>query len=123
MTSSAATARQAPPMETPITWLENGAARVAGTRVPLELVLWSHKEGKRPEEIVAQYPTLQPADVYAVLAYYLRNTEEMEAYLRETEADIEAADAELDARYPDRREHAKRILARAAPAPLTVIPA
>lgn len=115
MTSSAVTARHAPPMETPIAWLENGAARVAGTRVPLELVLWSHKEGKRPEEVVGQFPTIQPADVYAVLAYYLRNTEEMEAYLRETQEDIEAAEAELDVRYPDRRDLAKRIAARAAP--------
>ena len=108
-----AVARNAPPMAAPIAWMANGAARVAGTRVPLELVLWAHQDGKRPEEIAAQYPTLRTDDVYAALAYCLRNPDETEAYLRETEADAEAAEAELDARYPDRREHAERILARA----------
>lgn len=107
-----AVARNAPPMAAPIAWMANGAARVAGTRVPLELVLWAHQDGKRPEEIAAQYPTLRTDDVYAALAYCLRNPDETEAYLRETEADAESAEAELDARYPDRREHAERILAR-----------
>lgn len=93
--------KHAPPMETPIGWLANGGARVLGTRVPLELVLWSYKQGMRPDEIVACYGTLELADVHAVIAYYLRNTEEMEAYLRETEAAAEQAYAEWQAANPD----------------------
>ena len=93
--------RQAPPLETPIGWMANGAARVVGTRVPLELVLWSYKQEMRPEEIVERYPTLQLADVYAALAYYLRNTEEMDAYLREAEEAGEQAYVEWQATNPD----------------------
>ncbi len=93
--------KQAPPSETPIGWMANGAARVKGTRVPLELVLWSYQQGMRPEEIVDCYPTLQLADVYAVIAYYLRNAEEMEAYLRETETAADKAYAEWQATNPD----------------------
>ena len=93
--------KQAPPLETPIGWLANGAARVAGTRVPLELVLWSHKQGMRPEDIAECYGTLELADVYAVAAYYLRNTEAMEAYLRETEKAGEQAYADWQATNPD----------------------
>ena len=91
----------APPLETPIGWLANGAARVVGTRVPLELVLSAHKLGMRPEEIVECYSTLGLADVYAVVAYYLHNTEEMEAYLREAEEAAEKAYAEWQAANPD----------------------
>ena len=93
--------KQAPPLETPIGWLANGAARVKGTRVPVELVLWSHQQGMRPEEIVDCYTTLELADVYAVIAYYLRNAEEMEAYLLETEEASEQAYAEWQATNPD----------------------
>ena len=93
--------KHAPSLETPIGWMANGAARVLGTRVPLELVLWSYKQGMHPEEIVECYPTLQLADVYAVTAFYLRNTAEMEAYLREAEEAAEKAYAEWQATDPD----------------------
>lgn len=93
--------KRAPPLETLIGWLPNGAARVVGTRVPLELVLWSHKQGMCPEEIVECYPTLELADVYLLVAYYLRNTVEMEAYLREAEEAGEKAYAEWQATNPD----------------------
>ena len=99
--SGAEIVKQAPPLETPVGWLSNGAARVKGTRVPLEFVLWSYKQGMRPEEIVDRYTTLQLADVYAVIAFYLRNTEEMEAYLLETEEASEQAYAEWQADNPD----------------------
>ena len=88
-------------VKTPIRWLSNGAARVVDTRVPLELVLFSYKQGMRPEEIVECYSTLQLAKVYAVIAYYLRNTEEMEAYLQETEEVVAKAYAEWQATNPD----------------------
>ena len=32
------------------------------------------------EEIVQQYPTLDLADIYTVIAYYLRNREDVDAY-------------------------------------------
>ncbi len=38
-------------------------------------------EGATAEEIVYQYPSLQLADVYAVIGYYLRRRAEVEAYL------------------------------------------
>lgn len=64
---------------------ESGAVRVGQTRVLLELVIGAHKEGLSPEEIVEHYTTLSLADVYAVVAYYLRHRDEVEEYLRERE--------------------------------------
>ena len=106
--------KHAPPMQTPIAWEASGVARVGGTRITLEGVVFLYKEGETPGQIHEAFPTLELADIYAVIAYYLRNTEEVEAYLREVEEDWERAKAEIDARYPDRHEHMARIRARYA---------
>ena len=105
-----------PNMTVPLRVESNGAVRVSGpgTRVNLELVVWGHKAGESPEEIQSRLPTIDLADIYVVIAYYLRNTEEVEAYLREIEEDWEQTKAEIDDRHPDRRERMKRIRARYA---------
>ncbi len=61
----------------------HGVIRVGGTRVTLDTVIAAFKEGATAEEIVYRYPTLHLADVYAVLSYYLRRKQEIEAYLRQ----------------------------------------
>lgn len=61
----------------------DGVLRVGGTRVTLDTVIDAFKEGATAEEIVYRYPTLKLADVYAVLSYYLRRTQEIEVYLGE----------------------------------------
>ncbi|MGD2089205.1 MAG: DUF433 domain-containing protein [Candidatus Aminicenantes bacterium] len=63
----------------------HGVVRVGGTRVTLDTVIAAFKEGATAEEIVCRYPTLHLADVYAVLSYYLRRKQEIEAYLRQRE--------------------------------------
>lgn len=40
-----------------------------GTRVMLSIVLDSLAEGSTPEEILADYPTLEPEDIQVALAY------------------------------------------------------
>ena len=67
---------QAPPLRD-----ENGALRVGQTRVALESVLWAHQQGATPEEIRDEFPTLELADVYDVVAYYLRHREDVDRYL------------------------------------------
>lgn len=59
----------------------DGALRVGNTRVLLELVVRAFQDGATPEAIVQRYSTLSLADVYAVLAYYLRHPAEVEEYL------------------------------------------
>lgn len=61
----------------------DGVVRVGGTRVTLDTVVAAFIEGATAEEIVYQYPSLQLADVYAVIGYYLRRRSEVEAYLRQ----------------------------------------
>ena len=60
----------------------DGVARVGGTRVSLDTVVFAFEEGATAEEIVRQYPALALSDVYSVLAYYLHNRNEVEEYLK-----------------------------------------
>ena len=62
-----------------------GILRISGTRVPLDAVVDMFDEGATPEEIVEQFDTLKLDDVYAVITYYLRHRDEVEAHLTEEE--------------------------------------
>ncbi len=61
----------------------DGVARVGGTRVALDAVVAAFLDGATAEEIAHRYPSLELADVYAVIGYYLRHRREVEDYLRE----------------------------------------
>lgn len=66
----------------------DGSIRIGESRVLLDLVIGAHKAGATPEWIVSSYHGLELADVYTAIAYYLRHTETVDAYLarREKEA-------------------------------------
>ncbi len=72
-------------MPVPIQVWEGGAVRVGRTRVNLWQVVGHHLEGLTPEQMVEHYPTLELADVYGAIAYYLANREAVDAYLAEEE--------------------------------------
>jgi uncharacterized protein (DUF433 family) len=59
----------------------DGVVRVGGTRVTLDTVVAAFEMGATAEEIAQQYPSLVLADVYAVIAYFLRHRSEVDAYL------------------------------------------
>ena len=69
------------PEAPPLCWDASGALRVGGSRVLVELVIHAFQDGATPEAIAQRYPTATLADIYAVIAYYLRHREEIEAYL------------------------------------------
>ena len=61
---------------------ESGVYRLGATRVVLDIVIREFNRGASPEEIVAAYDTLDVADVYAVVAYYLRHRDEVDHYIQ-----------------------------------------
>ena len=89
----------------------DGVVRVAGTRVTLDTVVLAFQEGATPEEIAQQYPSLSLADIYATLAYYLRQRHQVEAYLQQRLAAAEAVRQENEARFDPAGIRA-RLLAR-----------
>lgn len=92
---------------------QDGVVRVGGTRVTLDSVIYSFQEGSTAEQILEQYPSLRLADVYAVISYYLRHREDVEAYMREQRRQAEEVRRQDEARH-DRPGIRERLLARRA---------
>src|SRR5258708_17217194 len=93
---------------------ENGDYRVGNSRVLLDLVIHQFEEGATQEQIVQSYDTLQLADVYSVITYYLRHQAEVKEYLKRREEEAEKVRAKIEARQGDMSEFRKRLLARSA---------
>ncbi len=70
---------EAVPLETDT----DGVVRIGKTRVTLDTVISAFLDGATAEEIAHQYPSLNLADVYAVIAYYLQRRDEVDAYLQQ----------------------------------------
>lgn len=62
---------------------EDGVIHVSNTRATLETIVHAFNDGATAEEITQQYPSVPLADIYSVIAYFLRHTDEVEAYLIE----------------------------------------
>ena len=67
--------------EIKLTETEAGVLRVGDSRVSLDTVIFAFGQGATPEQIVEDYDSLELAEVYAVISYYLQNREEVEDYL------------------------------------------
>jgi uncharacterized protein (DUF433 family) len=99
---------EAPPLQRDTT----GALRVGRSRVLLELVIWAFKDGATPEAIAQRYPTATLSDIYAVVSYYLRHREDIEAYLAEREQRAAQVRQRIKSQQGDLAELRERLLAR-----------
>lgn len=90
---------------------EEGVIRVGNTRVTLDTVVSAFQEGATAEEIAQQYPSLDLADIYAVITYYLRQQPEVEAYLKQYHAQAEQIRFQNEVRFDPTGIRA-RLLAR-----------
>jgi len=79
---------------------ESGVARLGKSRIPLENLVHSFDGGASAEEIVASYPTLELADVYATIAFILEHREEVDEYMAQSAAESERLHREREKRYP-----------------------
>jgi uncharacterized protein (DUF433 family) len=59
----------------------DGVIHVAHTRVTLETVVAAFTRGATAEQIAEDYPIVPLADIYAVITFYLRQPEAVDAYL------------------------------------------
>ena len=98
----------------PLTVDEDGVVRVGRTRVTLDSVVAAFQDGATAEEILQRYPKLSLADIYAVIAYYLKRTDEVQAYLREREDHAQQVRQQNEVRFdPQGIRH--RLLERGKP--------
>jgi uncharacterized protein (DUF433 family) len=59
-----------------------GVYRIGGTRVTLDLVVRAFNRGATPEEIAQKYPSLKLPDIYQVIGYYLKHSDELAPYIK-----------------------------------------
>ena len=79
---------------------ESGTVRIGNTRVSLLSVLTEFLQGATPEQIVQDFDALRLEQVYAVVAYYLTNRKEVEAWLDQERAEGKRAEQEIEAEFP-----------------------
>lgn len=91
----------------------DGVVRVGKTRVTLDTVVAVFKQGATAEEIVYRYPSLQLADVYATIAFYLNHQQAVEAYLQQRQRHAQEIRRINEARF-DPQGLRDRLLARKA---------
>ncbi len=75
-----------------------GKAAIDNTRVRVNNVVWLHKQGRTPAQILESYPDLNLAQVHAALTYYYDHVEEIEAEFAhedDAEANFEQRKAEV----------------------------
>jgi hypothetical protein len=83
---------------------------VGNSRISLDLVVEQYENGMTPEDMIRAYDTLVLADLYAVIAYYLRHRDEVGVYLKRREQEARALRAKIEAERP--RVSAEGLLAR-----------
>lgn len=96
----------------PLRWDSSGGLRIGKSRVLLELVVHAFEDGATPEAIAQRYPATTLADIYSVLAYYLRHQEEINAYLAKRKQKAETVRRRIESGQQDLAELRKRLLAR-----------
>ena len=89
----------------------DGVVRVGGTRVTLDTIVDAFQDGATAEEIVYQFPSLDLADVYSVISFYLQRQSDVEAYLRRRQQQRDKVRDQNEARF-DPRGIRDRLLAR-----------
>ncbi len=93
---------------------EHGVMRVGDSQVLLDIVIRDFNNGAEPHAIAQGYPTLHLADVYGVIAYYLRHRKEIDDYIQSRREEAEKLRQEIEAKQPSRAELRAKLLARKA---------
>lgn len=87
-------------LQSPLRTDDTGVVRIGPSRVTLESVVHAFDTGASAEEIVASYPTLELGDVYAAIAYILKNRAEIDEYMDRSAAESERVQQKWEERYP-----------------------
>lgn len=96
----------APPLRVDV----GGAVRVGKSRISLALIVEEYENGMTPEDMVRAYDTLDLADVYEVVAYYLRHRDAVSEYMKRRDEKARELRAQIES--GQRRITREELLAR-----------
>jgi len=89
-------------VEKPYVEKHDGGYWVSGTRVSLDLVVLAFLQGLSAEAIASEcFPTLTLEQVYGAIAYYLAHRLEIDAYLKQADAEFESMRQAMQGAAPD----------------------
>lgn len=86
--------------------------RIGTSRISLDVIIEQYENGMTPEALIRAYDSLELADVYSVISYYLRHRDEVLAYLNLRKEEAEALRTNVEDDRP--RISRKELLARRA---------
>ena len=81
--------------------LKNGGYYIAGSRISLDSVVYLYLDGASPETIQDDFPSLSREQIDGAIAFYLAHRREVDANIREGEAEIDRLVPPLEKSYPD----------------------
>jgi uncharacterized protein (DUF433 family) len=79
----------------------NGGYYVKGTRVSLDSIVYSFKDGESPETIRQNFPSLTLEQVYGAITFYLAHQADVDSNIREGEEELERSVPHLSQSRPD----------------------
>lgn len=94
--------------------MRNGGYYVSGARVSLDSLVYAFRAGESPESIQQDFPSLSLEQVYGAIAFYLGHQDEVDASIREGEAELRRAVQPLNERRPEAFERLQRTRERLA---------
>jgi uncharacterized protein (DUF433 family) len=78
-----------------------GRACIAGHRIRVsDIVVWHEQRGYSPDEVVDLFPGITLSDVYAALAYYFDNRQEIDDDLRQADESAAWLKANIPSKIP-----------------------
>ena len=80
---------------------DQGGWRVAGSRVSLDSIVHAYWDGRMPEEIAVDFPSLSLEQIHGAIAYYLGHRDEVDAYLSSQGIRWDELRAESEHRHAD----------------------
>lgn len=87
----------------PLNQDSEGTIRLTGSRVTLDTLVASHRNGNTPEQIQEGFPSLSVAQIKGAIAWYLKHQAEVEEYLKEREVEAQSTRREIESR-PEQAE-------------------
>ena len=88
-------------IDVPLRTDEHGVIRIGKTRVTLTTLISFYQQGESPEQLVEDFDVLTLKEVYAVIAYYLEHTDEVDEYIRQQRAEGERIRREMETNHPE----------------------
>ena len=67
----------------------DGFIHVTDHRIGLQDIVYFYNEGYSPEMLLEAFPTLELAQIEKVIAYYLANQAEVDAYIEQCETEMQ----------------------------------